>query len=286
MYVFYLIMIPIDGGGASIPRTTTTDQVSDWILKQDKLPLLLSSTISDPKGPIRIKQGFKLVPWSKSVHVAAWVDRARNVIVGLRGTGVFMKGFLRDLQDDAIISGQVSGTYTDMGLVKEGKILIQRLQLLGYKNICIVGHSLGGTSAMVLATMFPNTRAISLFGGAPALNPFSAGPGPGRATHYHILGDLVSSHCTPRAANVIRIYKKGFDQWGFIYPHLFVRILKNDDRQGIIITPDQEQVSWESYGFVNLFAKQIIKDHPIPGSNLQSIEPEIVEPPEMIQQLV
>lgn len=276
-------MYIISGGlGEGVPENATTESVADWILPQDKLPILLASTLA--KGAIAEKQGFKLIFWTKSVHVAAWLNNG-YVIVGLRGTGVMLPGFARDLQDDAIISGQVGGTYTDMGLVKEGKMLIQRLQLLGFKNFCIVGHSLGGTSAMVLATMFPNSRAISLFGGAPALNPFKAGPGPGRATHYHIVGDLVSSHCTPEAAQVIRVYKQGYNEWGFIYPHLFERIMKNDARVGMIISPDQEQVVWERFAMQNELASRIIRDHPIPGSRGEESD-EIIEPPEMIEQMV
>ncbi len=276
--------IPTSGGGMSnIPKNATTDMVADWILPQDKLPILLASTIS--QGAVLHKQGYRLIPWSRSVHVAAWKKR-KHVIVGLRGTGVMLPGFARDLQDDAIIAGQVSGSYTDMGLVKEGKMLMTRLERLGYRDFCIVGHSLGGTSAMVLATMFPSARAVSLFGGAPALNPFRAGPGPGRATHYHIVGDLVSSHCTPEAALVVRVYKQGNDDWGFIYPHLFVRILKNDSRLGIIVSPDQEQVSWERFGIMNPGAKNIIEDYPIPGSN---VEPDFelnVDLPVNVEQIV
>ena len=53
------------------------------------------------------------------------------------------------------------------------------------------------------------------------------GPGPSRATFYHVFGDLVSTHMSPNAARVIRIAKHNTD-FGVLYPHSSSRFLAAD----------------------------------------------------------
>lgn len=93
-------------------------------------------------------------------------------------------------------------------------------------NFVFVGHSLGGTAAQCLAGQYSNSRSIALNGGAAATNPVLVGPG-SRARFYHIFGDLVSTHMSPNAAEVIRVAKKdrGF---GVFYPHSSSRFLASD----------------------------------------------------------
>lgn len=52
---------------------------------------------------------------------------------------------------------------------------------------------------------YNNSRAVIFNAGAAASNPVWSGPGPGRCTHYHIVGDLISTHMSEKAAKVIRI---------------------------------------------------------------------------------
>jgi pimeloyl-ACP methyl ester carboxylesterase len=72
-------------------------------------------------------------------------------------------------------------------------------------GIIFAGHSLGGTSAFCLAMKYPNSRAAIFNAGAAASNPVWSGPGPQRCTHYHIVGDLISTHMSEKAAKIIRI---------------------------------------------------------------------------------
>lgn len=75
----------------------------------------------------------------------------------------------------------------------------------GYDSIVFTGHSLGGTAAFCLAQRFPNSRCVVFNPGAAPTNPIYTGPGPERATVYHIVGDIISSHMSPKAALVFRI---------------------------------------------------------------------------------
>ena len=64
-------------------------------------------------------------------------------------------------------------------------------------------------------------------GGAAASNPILTGPGPARARFYHIMGDLISTHMGPQAAQVIRVAKTN-RTFGVIYPHSSSRFLASD----------------------------------------------------------
>lgn len=72
----------------------------------------------------------------------------------------------------------------------------------GYDSIIFAGYSLGGTAAFCLAKAIPNSRCVCfnpgnldlLIIGAAPTNPIITGPGTARATVYHIVGDIISSH--------------------------------------------------------------------------------------------
>lgn len=75
----------------------------------------------------------------------------------------------------------------------------------GYDSILFTGHSLGGTAAFCLAMGFPNSRCVCFNPGAAPTNPIYSGPGNSRATVYHIVGDIISSHMSSKAALVFRV---------------------------------------------------------------------------------
>jgi len=82
----------------------------------------------------------------------------------------------------------------------------------GYDSIIFAGHSLGGTGAFCLAMAFPESTCVcfnpgfyNLIIGAAPSNPIYTGPGPLRATVYHIVGDIISSHISERACLLYRV---------------------------------------------------------------------------------
>ena len=147
--------------------------------------------------------------------------------------------------------------------------------------IIFAGHSLGGTAAFCLASQYTNSRSVSLNGGAAASNPVMSGPGPGKATFYHVFGDLVSTHMSPDAAKIIRI-KKNDSDFSVLYPHSSARILKSDGPWRYA-SADEEDLAWQQYGssrhgsvggsiigkiirFVDYIKNGFTAINPIPGS--------------------
>ncbi len=266
--------IPLAGGPVTIPVNALSSDVADWIDERDKIPILLCCTLSLP-SPVAEKQGFMHQPELKTTRIGVWINfETKQVVVGCRATGVFKVGFQQDVSDDAVIAGLRTKAQCDLQIVQEATPIVQALIENGFTDIVAAGHSLGGSAAMCLAQKFPQLRAVSLFGGSSPLNVKTEGPGPGRATHYHVQGDLVSSHVAPSAAKVVRVVKIGYeDSWGTVYPHLSSRVLKSDGAWKII-TPNEEQESWLRYGktggVLQALRSKIVAGSPIPGSNGKS----------------
>lgn len=179
--------------------------------------------------------------------------------------------------------------YCDLSLVEEAARNVDRITA-GYDGddlfFVFVGHSLGGAAAQCLAGKKPNSRSIAFNGGAAATNPVLEGPGPSRATFYHIFGDMISTHMSPQAAKVVRVAKKdkGF---GVLYPHSSARFLARDGFWEYA-TADQEDEAWRVYGngsgwfgrivngiisFVNYIRRMKLPARsPIPGSSRFKIQ--------------
>lgn len=132
-------------------------------------------------------------------------------------------------------------SYCDLSLVNQARQYAQEYEEEG---IIFVGHSLGGTAAFCLTSAIPNSRSVSLNPGAAPTNPVITGPGP-RATVYHIVGDIISSHMSPNAANVIRI-KKPDSVFGSVRPHDSTNILGSSGPWEYY-TADEEDELWERW---------------------------------------
>lgn len=119
--------------------------------------------------------------------------------------------------------------------------------------------------------------------GAAPTNPILSGPG-SRFTHYHIFGDLISSHMAPWAADVV-IVKKGnaFSIVGTSQAHSSENILKSSGlwSYGTQTEEDRSFQKWASTyqsSYINnvwgklisflyfLKTRQIAQKNPIPGS--------------------
>ena len=229
--------------------------IADWILPQHRLPLAIVLAMSYP-GWEKDREGFIFVndPQLKTVRVGVWrkPGPCTTYLVGLRATGIGQPGGLQDLADDAVVGGyNLSKTSCQINIVSEGRRVLDRLinQLAVVPSqILVAGYSLGGTAALCLGSQFPGVRAVSFSGGAPPTFPLRTGPGPSRATHYTVVGDLISSHVDPRAARIIRVDKGYGGDWGILIPHLSGRFLRNDRPPGTPgITADQADdllVAW------------------------------------------
>lgn len=211
----------------------------------DRVPLLLAENVYRNKEDIG---DYKLV--QSGARFGIW-ESELEVIVALRGTDFNTFSVIRDIIDDkniAIAEG------CELTLIREVEPLLPN-----NKPIVFTGHSLGGRAAICLAEKYPNSRAVSFNGGAPPTNPVKRGPGPSRAIHYHIEGDLISSHMTPQAAEVVRVRIEG-PQWGTVFPHELARF----HQEGQVITPNEEQASYVRWGGTLL--KPFVCATPIPGS--------------------
>ena len=120
------------------------------------------------------------------------------------------------------------------------------VQLAGQiSGIIFAGHSLGGTAAFCLTAQISDSRGIGLNAGAAPTNPVINGPG-SRFTMYHIFGDLISSHMSETAANVVRV-QKGAREFGSLWPHAAKRILKSDG-YWMYSNPDEEDRAYQDWG--------------------------------------
>lgn len=142
-------------------------------------------------------------------------------------------------------------------------------------ELVFAGHSLGGTAAMCLALAYPSSRAVVLNGGAPPTNPITRGD-PRRVRWYHIVGDVISSHISPQAAEVVRV-SFGDDSFSVTWPHSTQRFFE----RGRIVDADYEDRIWSKFYtpvvgvsraqnavsfLAYLKSKQLAKTRPIPGS--------------------
>lgn len=232
-------------GGDSVPSTTKVEEVADWIDDRDKLPLLLA--VSLYSEPVQEYDGFKLIPdLSSSARVKAWYRESKDEwIVGCRGTAVLSADSNQDLKDDMKIG---FGEYCELSIVADARPIIQSILDEGWTKdeIIVCGHSLGGAASLCLSAAF-GIRGISLNGGASPTNPVTVGPGPQLFTHYHVFGDLISSHMSSSAARVVRV-KGSQTEFGTFYPHAAVRMLKRDGPK-VMVTATQEDdayLAWAS----------------------------------------
>ncbi len=238
-------------GGILAPAGTAAKDIANWIDPEHRTPLALVLSMSMTWAKQLDGYMFLDRPHLKTIRIGVWWHPQQGqYVVGCRATGIGAKGAMKDLKDDQVLSGFMTGKVAcDLHIVQEGRLVCQRVinELRPQPGkLIIAGYSLGGAAALCLGVQFPQARVISFFGGAPPTRPLLAGPGPSRATHYHIVGDLISSHVGPQAARVVRI-DKGYKEFSVLHPHLSARFLRNDFPAGQVCSPDVEDdryVAW------------------------------------------
>jgi hypothetical protein len=266
-------------GDVSVSNDTGPGSLAGWVREQDKIPLLLAlSLYSTPRKELG---DFVLVPNSYKVRYAVWYNQRDGMaIVGLRGTAATAAQGASDIKDDQIIA--FGSNYCNLSLVTQVQETL--FQLVGQiKSVVFVGHSLGGTAAFCLTSQIQNSRGIGFNSGAAPTNPILSGPG-SRFTHYHIFGDLISSHMAPWAADVV-IIKKGnaFSLVGTSQAHSSSNILESSG-SWYFSNQTEEDRAYEKWGktyqssYINnvwgklmsflyfLQTRSAVEKNPIPGS--------------------
>lgn len=201
----------------------STAEVHDFVLETDKPYLVLLKYLYE-EASAAADYPWALVPnLPKSDHIAVWQNvETGKVFIGCRGTSPFNPSGWQDLADDiqitfgvkplmetilragggdlvADVSGILPGTDLDvcstMFITNQGRRIVQTvLQKESPSNVVIGGHSLGGRAAACLGVEFNLDRVVLFNAAGPATNPLRTGLGPERQIHYHIGGDLISSH--------------------------------------------------------------------------------------------
>ena len=265
------------GGGKYVGDGVSPSMVDNWVRERDKVPLLLAlSLYGKPRASL---DNYILIPGSYTVRSAIWFDQKTGIaIVGCRGTSPFGQFGRNDLKDDHIIA--VGQDYCDLSLVRE---VSENMSLLEQQTtlVIFVGHSLGGTTAFCLTLKYTDSIGIGLNAGAAPTNPILAGPGK-RFTHYHVFGDLISTHMSPLAADIVRVRKNGVG-FGDMAAHSSDTILIGKPWK--LCTANEEDKAYYKWGttftgsYINhasyVFAKylaylkikHIVEKSPIPGSS-------------------
>jgi hypothetical protein len=176
-----------------------TAEVATFIRPQDKLATWLAVKIYTHR-PSQVMD-YTYNEELSSSRIGVWLG-CRSAYVIFRGTQALAPGGVNDIIDDFILA---SDNTCDLSISQQGLEVIQEVFSRGYMDIRLAGHSLGGRAALCLGVQPGVTKVVALNAGAPVISPTSAGPGPQRATHYHIVGDVVSTHLEDSAAENIRL---------------------------------------------------------------------------------
>lgn len=200
-----LQQITIAGEFGSKPISTTpvtgdpTGEVAAFVKPEDKLGAWFAVKIYSYR-PSQVMD-YTYSEELSSSRIGVWLG-CRSAYVIFRGTQPAASGGVNDIIDDFILASENT---CELSIANQGREVINEIYFRGYMDIRLAGHSLGGRAALCLGVQPGVTKVVALNAGAPVTAPTSAGPGPLRATHYHIVGDIVSTHLEDSAAENIRI---------------------------------------------------------------------------------
>lgn len=167
-----------------------------WLREEHQLPFQLVESYY--VKPISDIQGFTLI--KSTVRVGVYENKTeKHYIIVCKGTD---PTDIKDVFDDLRIGGFMSGEISiDQEVRKEVNNLLKKTDR---ESIVLTGHSLGGRAAMTVAGEY-GLKAVVFNPAAPIMNPLTKGPGAAKAVAYHITGDIISSHVSPDAGEVIRV---------------------------------------------------------------------------------
>lgn len=249
--------IPDENPEEPIPPSTgftvefDPNTIAEWIAPTHRIYLCLLNSLY-AQAPSANVEGYINQTEFNHPRVAVW-QKDRLFFVGCRGTSIGKPRGEWDVVDDlqvANLKGEGSGSCGELSIVYDAVKIVQELINRGVPNynISIAGHSLGGRAANCVALQFRLGECVMFNAAAPITNPIKAGLGPDRATHYHIVGDMISTHVHAEAAKVIRVLKNVQNtspyeifinatekkkmsiavDFGIVDPHILKRFLKSD----------------------------------------------------------
>jgi pimeloyl-ACP methyl ester carboxylesterase len=173
------------------PNPNNPDSLmADFIRPQDKFLAYLACIVYGVRP--HVINGAYIDQDLTSDRVAVWKTTS-IAYIACKGTGLGTSTGFQDLIDDLALT--IGIMPCNLSIVHEANIVVAKLQEMGYYEIHVCGHSLGGRAALCVATSSQAVKkCVALNAGAPAISPGTVGPGPNVATHYHICGDVISSH--------------------------------------------------------------------------------------------
>jgi len=210
--------------------------IADFVKPLDKLPAWFAIQMYQDTLPDHFEE-FELSKISQ--HVAVWTG-GTDAYVAFRGTAIGQKGALQDIQDDLQIA---FGANCNLQILNEAIPLLRELYSTGYR-ITLSGHSLGGKAALCLGHMPGVVNVVALNAGAPVTNPDYKGPGIG--THYHIVGDVISTHVY--GMNIVRVTKRKDINWLDPWFHSTDRFFRGEEYA--FVDAQFEQNELEDFFFV------------------------------------
>lgn len=234
-------------------------QAADWVPTPHKPYAVIVREFYT--NPLQEHEGWVLLRKTPRVGIYQKGDRFLLVLRGTKDGG--------DVVDDLTIAGYSNIPIT---LLKEGRDMIK--DIAGKtKNITIVGHSLGGYSAQVLAEEY-GVGCVAFNPAAPSLKPPKIGSGVGKSYVYHVVGDLVSTHTDPNKNTIVRI-DTGLKYENTLKAHKMDSFLTGSLPPRAYLTAEQEDVQYNIFASTGAAAGSAFFGNlnvPIPGS-LRDVDP-------------
>ena len=257
------------------------EDVADWIEPIHRGPFILQASLyGKPRDSF---QDWVIEPEYTTERVALWKrpingtarspQAAWSYCIGLKGTSLLI-----DILDDV----QTVISLWHNFLLEEGDNVIKKLfpgfdpikETIDPDVLMFAGHSLGGYGAIQLASKY-KVRGCSFNGAGTVFKTTETGF-QNLISHYHIVGDFISSHVSIQSCKVTRVFTNAYEGYGIggtAYSHSLDRF-KPEPIQGLI-DANHEDALYLIYSStpagLPLFAA--IRFNPIPGADRSSNQP-------------
>jgi len=180
--------------------TFSISQVASYIAPNDALLVYLANVAYMTNRPISIND-LSYYEKASTVNICVYTT-CRTVYIACRGTVVAQQGAFGNFMDDLVIATTAS---CELDIVTEGFLIMRQLSQMGYRDFKVCGHSLGGRAALCLSRYTGVSQCVALNAGAPVTAPATVGVSPAICTHYHIVGDIISTHVMDSGCKNVRI---------------------------------------------------------------------------------
>lgn len=176
--------------------------VAKFIQPQDTIPVFLATAIYNSR-PSTV-MGYAYQEHLSSTRVGIWLLCSQAIVV-FKGTTP--TNFV-DLIDDTFIAAENT---CKLSITRAAVPVMRELFLRGFRMI-LCGHSLGGKAAFCFSRSPGVDRVVGINIAAPIVAPVYDGGGTTRGIHYHIFGDMISTHSGGESMTVVRVKLAGTPQ--------------------------------------------------------------------------